>query len=181
MRSIKCINVVLLILVLFGSSCKSQKDLMEKDTTTDRQHIEQEIQRIEKEVKVVTTPQTTATIAVENMELDKLPVGAIYQAKDGNATATIKKTDKGIEFTANCDSLNLLIEQLTKEVYRYKSDSTALVHKERQQQTIEVNKLTSSQSFQIWGFRSLVVIAIVLILKKFNIWQLIKRMIKKLL
>lgn len=181
MQLTKCISVVLLILAPFVSSCKSPKELTEKDTTTDRRLTEQEIQQITKETKLVTTPQRTAKLSLNPDQLGNLPVGASYQAQEGNATATVTKTDKGIEFTANCDSLNFLIEQLTKEVYRYKSDSTALVQKLNKQQTIEVNKLTRSQSFQIWGFRILMTIAIIGIFKKFNIWQLIKKILKKLL
>lgn len=181
MQLTKCISVALLMLALFGSSCKSQKQVIEKETQIDHRLTEQEIQRIEKEVKMVTTPQTIAKVTLSEKELIDLPLGASYQAKDRNATGTIRKTDKGIEFTANCDSLNLLVEQLTKEVYRYRSDSTALVTKQNQQQTIEVNKLTRSQLFQIWGFRLLIAIAIIVIFKKFNIWQLVIKIIKKLL
>ncbi|WP_165027088.1 hypothetical protein [Dysgonomonas sp. ZJ279] len=114
-------------------------------------------------------------------QIDNLPVGASYQAQDGNATGTVKKTDKGIEFTANCDSLNILIKQLTKEVYRFQSENTALVTKSKEQKTVG---LTVWQSIQIKGFRILVPITIVLLIVifyKFNIWQNLRKLLKMLL
>jgi len=175
------IFIPILLLAVLPIGCKTTKQTLEKEVRETNSKTDSVSVLVDKTVKVVTTPQTTAKLTLSEEQLTNLPEGASYQAKDGNATGTVKKTAKGIEFTANCDSLNLLIEQLTKEVYRYKSDSTALVTKLNQQQTIEVNKLTSSQLFQIWGFRSLVVIAIVLTFKKFNIWQLIRKLMQKML
>lgn len=181
MQLTKCIAVAAFLLVLFGSSCRSPKNLTEKETAIEHAVTDREIQRVEKTTKLLTTPQTRANLTLTGDQINNLPVGAKYQAKDGNATGTVEKTDKGIKFTASCDSLNFLVEQLTKEVYRYKSDSTALVTKLKQQQTIEVNRLTRSQSFQIRGFWILSVIIIVFIFNKFNIWQKLLKILKKLL
>lgn len=97
----------------------------------------------------MTVPQTTAKINLTPEDLEKLPVGGQYQAKDGQATGTIKRTEKGFEFTANCDSLTFLITELRTEVYRLKNVESELKTQLKETVTIEVNVLTRWQEIRI--------------------------------
>lgn len=110
------------------------------------------------------TPQATAKLNIDPKLLANLPKGAKYESKQGNATATAKLADDGtIEITANCDSLTLLIDELTTEVYRYKESNKALVTKLSKKETIE---LSGWQNFQIWCGRILLSLIIVYIIYK---------------
>lgn len=110
-----------------------------------------------------------------------MTLGATYQEKNGNATGTVKKTDKGIEFTANCDSLNILIEQLTKEVYRFQSENSALVTKLNEQKVTELSgwQKLRLNLFPISALINLVLI--VIIFNKYNIWQKVRQILIKLI
>lgn len=113
------------------------------------------------------TPRTTARQNLTLEALHNLPVGGRYEAKDGNATGTIeKKPDGSLEFTANCDSLTLLVESLTKEVFRYKNENAELKTNIKEEKTEEVNILTGWQWFQIYGFRVYVFLTLLIIAYK---------------
>jgi hypothetical protein len=81
-----------------------------------------------------------------------LPPGAVYRAQDGQASATIKRTDTGYEITANCDSLLLLVTNYEKEVYHLNSLNTALETKLKEQKTEIIKEPDGWQWFQIYGF-----------------------------
>lgn len=103
-------------------------------------------------------------------QLASLPVGAAYQAKDKNATGTIRKTkDNTLEFTANCDSLTFLVEELKTEVHHLNSLNTALKTELNEQKTVEVKEPNGWQWFQIYGFWVLLTIAI--IKKTYRKWK----------
>ena len=94
-------------------------------------------------------------------------MGGIYQVADGNATGTIeKKPDGSLEFTANCDSLTLIVETLSREVYHLNKEKTELKESLKEQKTEEVNKLTGFQWFQIYGFRIYVLLTFIFIIYK---------------
>lgn len=96
-----------------------------------------------------------------------MPVGGKYQARDGNATGTIeKRADGSLKFTANCDSLTLLVESLTKEVYRINKNKTELKTNLKEEKVVEVNKLRGFQWFQIYGFRVYVLLTFFFIIYK---------------
>lgn len=116
-------------------------------------------------------PQTTATLTLTSIQIDELPVGATYQAKDGNASGTVRKTEENnIEFTANCDSLLVLIEELNKEVYHFQAENTALKTELMEQKIEVVKEPTGWQWFQIYGFWILVLYELVrILLKRFKL------------
>lgn len=157
----KLVPVLIFLFALFVTSCRSQK------VTTEKEHQETTIQAdsmsvvVEKITEVITTPQTTAKLNLTQKQIEELPIGAVYEAKDGNATGTVRKTaDDNIEFTANCDSLNLLVESLNKEVYRYQKDNKALVTKLKEQKEVG---LSGWQHFQIYGFRIYIILTLIYI------------------
>lgn len=144
----------LLTFALLGTNCRSPKASLEKETVQDRQKLDSVSEKITSEKRLLTTAQTTAKQNLTIGQLQDLPVGGKYQAKDGNATGTIeKKPDGSLEFTANCDSLTLVVESLTKEVYRYQRENQMLKQDLSEQKIIEVNRLNGWQWFQIYGFR----------------------------
>ncbi|WP_165043728.1 hypothetical protein [Dysgonomonas sp. ZJ709] len=119
-------------------------------------------------------PQTTAKLSLTPADLEALPIGATYQAQDGQATATVKKTDTGYEITANCDSLLLLVTDLYIEVNRLNKEKTELKTHLNEQKITEVNRLSGWQWFQIWCGRILLSVSAIYIGIKF-----IKSKIKK--
>lgn len=144
----------IMMFALFAASCRSTKTAIEKETVQTRQELDSVSEKVTLETRLMTTPTTTAKQNLSLDQLQDLPVGGKYQAKDGNATGTIeKKPDGSLEFTANCDSLTLLVESLTKEVYRYKNENAELKTNTKEEKIVEINRLSGWQWFQIYGFR----------------------------
>lgn len=157
--------VIIMMFALFGWSCQSSKTVVEKEQHESHVQTDSVSILMEKTTKAVTTPQATAKVTVSPEELISLPVGAQYQSKDKNATGTIRKTeDNKIEFTANCDSLTILVQELKTEVHHLNSQNTALKTQLNEQKTVEVNKLTGLQWFQIYGFRLYLLLTIIYII-----------------
>lgn len=161
------LKYLLLLVFLLLFSCKSTKEYIEKEhhevnATVDSIRIVQE-----KTIKAVTTPRTTTVVTVSREELNSLPVGASFQTKQGNASGEVRKTKENeFEFTATCDSLTILVQELKTEVHHLNSQNSALKTQLNEQKTAEVNKLTGWQSFQIWLGRVCVVLLIIYILYK---------------
>lgn len=163
---LKKLTVVLItISALCGTSCRSPRPTLEKELSQNMVARDSVSEKITKEVKLLKTPQTTARKTLTPKQLEDLPVGGIYQARDGNVTATIeKKPDGSLEFTANCDSLTLIVEALSREVYHLNEEKTELKESLKEQKTEEVNRLTGWQWFQIYGFRIYVLLTIIIII-----------------
>lgn len=157
--------VIIMMFALFGWSCQSSKTVVEKEQHESHVQTDSVSILMEKTTKAVTTPQAKAKVTVSPEQLISLPVGAQYQSKDKNATGTIRKTeDNKIEFTANCDSLIILVQELKTEVHHLNSQNTALKTQLNEQKTVEVNKLTGLQWFQIYGFRLYLLLTIIYII-----------------
>lgn len=158
---------ILFLLLISIVGCKAPKTMIEKESENNVAVLDSVNEKITKETKLLTTPQTTAKQTLTPKQLEDLPVGGKYQAKDGNATGTIEKKDDGsLEFTANCDSLTLLVESLTKEVYRLNKEKTELKTNLKEEKVVEVNKLSGFQWFQIYGFRIYVLLTFIFIIYK---------------
>lgn len=161
MHLLKQAPALILLFALFGSSCRSQIVTIEEEHQEVRHRTDSTSEVVEKITKIVTTPPTTAKMNLTQKQIDELPIGAVYEAKDGNASGTVRRTkDNNIEFTANCDSLNLLLESLNREVYRYQKDNKALVTKSKEQKEVGLN---SWEYFQIYGFRIYVILTFIYI------------------
>lgn len=154
-----------LAFILTGTGCRSPKQSVEKTTAQNTASYDSISEKITIDTRLLKTPQSTARKSLTPKQLEDLPVGGIYQARDGNATATIeKKPDGSLEFTANCDSLTLVVEALSKEVYHLNKEKTELKESLKEQKTEEVNRLTGWQWFQIYGFRIYVLLTIIIII-----------------
>lgn len=153
-----------LLLALFSWSCRSSKTETKSEIRESAQDTDSVSLRVTKTTKAVTTPQATAKLNIDPDALRNLPQGAKFENKQGNATATATIAPDGtLEITANCDSLTLLVDELTKEVYRYKSSNKALVTKLSEKESME---LSGWQNFQIWCGRILIGLFIVYIIYK---------------
>ncbi|KAA6347823.1 hypothetical protein EZS27_004688 [termite gut metagenome] len=92
----------------------------------------------------------TATLTLTKGQIESLPVHAVYESKNGRAQVTLKKTATGeTEITANCDSLNLIVESLYKEVFHLRVLESELTQKLSEQKVTEVNRLTGWQWFWV--------------------------------
>ena len=150
MQLTKCTLAVVFLIALFASSCKSPtKITAEKEVTQSRQQTDSVSLRVEKTTRLVTVPQTTAKISLTPEDLQQLPVGGQYQAKDGQATGTVTRTKDGFEFRANCDSLQFLVTDLRVEIDRLKKVENELKTQLKETKIVEVNKLTRWQKFRI--------------------------------
>ena len=87
--------------------------------------------------------------------LIKLPVGASFTEKNDRATATVTRIDTGYEITAECDSLTVLVTELKTEITRLNKEKTDFKSDLKEIKTVELNRLTGFQHFQIWTGRLL--------------------------
>ena len=174
--------VSMLIFVLLLWSCKSTKQVTESEQISDhRQTDSVNLLVVERIITPIVTPQTTAKLNLLIDVLDSLPVGALFQARDGNATGTvIKNDDNTLTFIANCDSLIFLVEQLNKELYHSRSENTTLKTTLNEQKLSVVNELSGWQWFQIYGFRILLIIFLLIILwqKRIKMFKGVKNLLK---
>lgn len=121
--------------------------------------------------KPVVIPVETVAIPVSISDLISLPVGASYEAQSGRAQGKVTRNDPDtLTFTANCDSLMLLVEEITKEVYHLSTENTALKTSLNEIKTTEVNKLTGLQWFQVWVGRIALILLIGIILTRKIKW-----------
>ena len=168
--------LICVICVICGlTSCKTTKLSTESNQTSEAQQTDSVSVLVERETKPVIVPQATATFNVSFDQLDSLPAGASYQQKSGNATGTItKNNDNTLTITANCDSLILLVESLKKEVYHFQSENTTLKSELNERQTQVLKEPSSWQWFQIYGFRILLIINLIIILIAI-LWKKMKK------
>ena len=142
-----------LLLMVLNFSCRTIKISTESKQTTEKQQTDSVSLLIEREIKPVTVPQSTAAFTISFDQLDSLPAGAAYQQRSGNATGTvIKNNDNTLTFTANCDSLTLLVETLKKEVYHFQRENTTLKSELNEHKTEVIKEPSGWQWFQIKGF-----------------------------
>lgn len=112
-------------------------------------------------------PAKTATMDLSIDALTALPVGASYEVQDGRASAKVTRTpDAGINITASCDSLLLLIEEYKEEVYHLQKVNTALKTELNSVETIEDNKLSGFVWFQIWIGRIAILLLVIYVIIK---------------
>ena len=166
MRLSKCMYAVMLLIALLSWSCRSSKQMIVSENVESHQRTDSVSLLMEKITRPIVIPQATARMEIPSGSLLKLPLGANFQAKSGNATATITHMESGYEITANCDSLNVLVTDLRTEVYHLNQENTALKTNFKEQKTVG---LSGWQWFQIYGFRILIVGLLIFLLWKFFI------------
>ncbi len=144
--------IALSVILAATMSCRSNKQLTERVQVATGQAVDSVHASTKITTRPVFVPQDRAAMHLDIDDLLALPNGASFRAHDGRATADITKTETGYKITANCDSLTLLVTDLEREVYRLQKEKTELETKTQETITIEVNRLSGWQSFQIYGF-----------------------------
>lgn len=64
----------------------------------------------------MTIPSSLATLAIPVDSLRRLPTGAVYQKKEGRATASVGINGNTLVVHAKCDSLQQLVYQLEEQL-----------------------------------------------------------------
>jgi tetrahydromethanopterin S-methyltransferase subunit B len=98
---------------------------------------------------VIPVPASRAELTLSFDSLKTLPEGAKFEAKKDRATVAVYKSEGGIIASADCDSLTLLVDELTTEIYHLKTVLEEFESTEQDVTTIEVNRLTWWQRIQI--------------------------------
>jgi hypothetical protein len=164
---VPCSLLIFAISILLLSGCKTSKLSVESRQTIDLRQIDSVSVLTVIETKSVTVPQATAVFGISLAHLDSLPVGASYSEKSGNATVAVtKKENNNLIFTANCDSLTLLIETLTKEAYHFHRENQTFKSELNERKTEVIKEPSGWQWFQIYGFWILLTITVLTILIK---------------
>jgi hypothetical protein len=88
-----------------------------------------------------------------------LPVDAGYIDRQGRATVTVLRTEGGIKASADCDSLTVLVDELRTEIFHLNAEKTDFKTELVETKTVEVNRLTGWQWFQIWTGRIAMMLA----------------------
>jgi hypothetical protein len=171
MRFQKCTLAALLAIVLSGASCSSKKQITSHRVGESSRQTDSVSLVMERITKPIPVPASTAKLMLSMDSIIALPVGAGFTARQGQATLTVHKAESGmIEASANCDSLTLLVDELRTEIYHLNSEKTDYTSELSEQKIIEVNRLTSWQSFQIWTGRICLLLLIILAIKHFKIF-----------
>lgn len=112
------IIAAILPLVLLTLSCGGQKQLSESNSRqTDSLVIRERSQ-----ITQVTVPRTQAALRLELKDVANLTPGAVFTKSEGQATVAVERRDSIIYITATCDSLQMLVETQSREIYHLRSE-----------------------------------------------------------
>lgn len=148
---------VIMTLALFVTSCGVTRKSAESQREIKDSVVIREIQI----VKTIPVPESKVEMVIPLENLRKLPDGAAYIKKAGQANVKVTADGDSLLVFASCDSLALQCEQYEKELIRIRSDTDT--------QITEVRKNTFQASFKwcLGGFiTGIIFTIIVLILKR---------------
>lgn len=109
-------NVTFAVIFLFAlliQSCGSTKGTTVSHTNRTDSLMIREISLI----LPVTVPLTRADLRLNLSDVANLTPGAVFSDKNGQASVRVERRDSIIYITATCDSLQVLCENKTREVY----------------------------------------------------------------
>lgn len=167
---------LLLLFVLLFVSCKSTRSIVDNNVSERSMQTDSVHEKIEIRVKPVVVPQSSAEIKLTEDKIKSLPQNASYSTSSGRAHATITKVDDEIVFSADCDSVLLLLEHTTNTMIQYKNLNESLIQQMNSETQVVINEPTSWQWFQIHAFRVMLVLCVLIFsFKKIVPWlKLIK-------
>lgn len=169
------ISVFTLLLILTG--CNTWRKVVETDSLEHVARTDSIIERINTEIKPVNIPVSLSVMLIPNDQLRSLPEGGSFTKKEGRATSTVTRRGESFEFSANCDSLSVLVESVTRDLYRSRTESDSLRLIVKEFKTEVIKEPSGWQWFQIWGFRlMLAAVALYVLFKNVDVWQLIKKL-----
>ncbi|MDR1454108.1 MAG: hypothetical protein LBJ01_00495 [Tannerella sp.] len=108
---------------------------------------------LERLTKAIPVPAARAELAVTLDGLLQLPVGAEFRERNGQAVVAVIRTEGGLTASATCDSLTLLVDELRTEIFHLNAEKGSFKSEESEIKTVEVNRLTGWQWFQVWTGR----------------------------
>ncbi|WP_289160473.1 hypothetical protein [uncultured Parabacteroides sp.] len=114
---------------------------------------------------LVIIPPSLAELTIPMDSLRRLPQGAVYSEKQGQATVTASRKNDKIVITASCDSLQNLCYQYEEELVRIRDQ----LQKEQTKKEPVIVPFLSKCKWTAFGF--LLAIIILSIIKIFKIWQ----------
>ncbi|WP_026473950.1 hypothetical protein [Alkaliflexus imshenetskii] len=180
-------NILFLMLsVILLIACVPIKELHETTKSEHTSLLDSISESVHRDVKPIVVFGSSVELLVPESEFALLPNGAGYFAKASKqdisgapqsmaSIAITKKPGGVISITAQCDSLQLMVESMTRELTIYKRRVSELTEASMGVVEKTTYEPTGWQWFQIWGFRLLLLSVLVnLSLKRFNIsklWQ----------
>lgn len=111
--SAAAITAATLLFVLLIQSCGGTKETTVSHTSSKDSMMFREISLI----RPVTVPLTRAGLRLDLKEISNLTPGAVFTDKNGQASVRVERRDSIIYITAQCDSLQVLCESKTREIY----------------------------------------------------------------
>lgn len=160
----------MLLFVLCASSCSVKKNSLARDTAESTRLTDSVSHVLQIMQKRVVVPRKVAILTLTPDSLARLPMGAGYTAHEGHAKASVTREEAGYRFIADCDSLTVIVEEMRRDVFRLSRENHELLEQKNEVETIEVNRLTSWQAFQIWAGRIALVTAVLWI-----VYSVVKR------
>lgn len=105
-------NVSIILLALLALSCRTTKEntsMSLKDSLDWNRKVS---------ASLATIPSSLAELTIPMDSLRRLPGGAAYTKKTGQATLTLKVKGDSIQGTASCDSLQQAVFHLEEQLYQ---------------------------------------------------------------
>jgi PBP1b-binding outer membrane lipoprotein LpoB len=163
--------LLLTLLALSFAGCRTIKQSVVSDSVqrVERVQLDSVVVRKAEQVEAKKIPKETAVVSIPAAALDALPPNAIFQQTSGRASVQVSKDSVGnITAEARCDSLEILIKNITSEYERYRAASSdSIARSNTQVETVQGQ--SSWASFERWCGRIfmglLVLIGIYFILK----------------
>lgn len=148
--------VLIMLIVLCATSCKSPKGLNQTASSDSLQSIRKFA------LTLMPVPASVATLEIPVQKLKTLPIGAGYNTKSGQATIDMRRvSDSTLIVTATCDSLARQVILLEEELTRIRSETSI---KEKPAEVI--HEPTGWQWFQIWTGRIAVIFCVLILIKR---------------
>lgn len=169
MRSILSLVVIAALL----SACRSNEHLVTEERQDSSWRLDSVKESVIRDIETVNIPAAEASMVISVNDLKDLPSGAGYEASAGRAKVRTTRQGEDLLIAAHCDSLEIVYQNLSRELHHYKS----IALRESVTEKESVKQLTREgpsgwQWFQIHGFRVLLIInLLLLILKRLKIWQ----------
>lgn len=155
---------VTLLFALLIQSCGGTKETTAIHTSRDSMMF-REISQI----RPVTVPLTRAGLRLDLKEISNLTPGAVFTDKNGQASVRVERLDSIIYITAQCDSLQVLCENKTREIYHLRE----LLEQQKTEITEPPGWWATVKNNTFYIIIGMVLMALLTFIKK--IWKKIKQ------
>ena len=144
------IKFIFFFLILFSSCCASRKiseqRLIESDSLAQKTRLA---------IRTSFLPESHADLRISATDLRALPPAAVYTAKSGQATATVRFLRDTLFVSASCDSLQQLVYDYQQQIEQLSARSERKVEtKERKNSRMFLLAATLAIVACLWASRS---------------------------